>query len=296
MYKILSDKKVPFTKKLAEEMTAMPKTIWERTLSDGWVNHLATEITNGMFVWEQVTLAVAHFKGVKYAINGKHTCYARFFHLPDDPSPMVRMVEYGVDGEEDMRSLYSRYDRGKNRASGPVIDSLLFGTTKFKDADKPTLRALVPGYRLWKSPVREGRHETTVDQACAALLEPEVGRLAACVLDIVGKALSTRTIFRRQAVVAAMFATAERSMKGCAEFWAGVQTGAELKMDDPRLKLRNYLMQHNVNLGGGARRQKPVAPEDMFRACIYSWNAWRRGESMQIIKVPVGCPRPVVGR
>lgn len=296
MYKIVSDKKAALTKKLAEEMTAMPKTIWERTLSDEWVHHLATEMKAGMFVWEQVTLAVALFKGAKYAINGKHTCYARFFELPDEPNPMVRTVEYQVEGEEDMRSLYSRYDRGKNRASGPVIDSLLFGTKNFKDADKPTLRALVPGYRLWKSPVREGRGQTSVDQACAALLEPEVGRLAACVLDIVGKSLSTRTIFRRQAVVAAMFATAERSVKGCAEFWSGVQTGAELKVEDPRLKLRNYLMQHNVNLGGGAHRQKPVAPEDMFRACIYAWNAWRRGESMQIIKVPGGCPRPAVAR
>jgi hypothetical protein len=65
-------------------------------------------------------------------------------------------------------------------------------------------------------------------------------------------------------------------------FVASLETGANLEVTSPILKLRTRLLaERHTGRGSGIHGQD--AREALLAMCIKAWNAWRRGESMQML-------------
>ena len=103
---------------------------------------------------------------------------------------------------------------------------------------------------------------------------------------------------KRASIVAAMFTTFNKAVKDSKEFWDAVRDGIGFdQKHDPRLKLRNSLMtakisqmgERHTNRKGSA---KVVLGEELIRWSINAWNAWRKGESLTVLRAHLKSDRP----
>ena len=101
---------------------------------------------------------------------------------------------------------------------------------------------------------------------------------------------------KRGSVVGGMFLTFAKSAKGSDEFWSAVRDGTGFtQKHDPRLKLRNSLMTCKVAQTGDRRTDrgpKAVSSEEIIRWAIHAWNAWRKGESLTVLRAYLKAERP----
>jgi hypothetical protein len=165
----------------------------------------------------------------------------------------------------------------------------LYESENFPDFSKTVLRQLSEGFSLWKWGVAQGTHHD--GDEISYLMATTYNGLALKIGNFIKsyQGVSAKHM-KRSPVYAAMYGTFERSEAGSIEFWQAVSTGANLEADDPRLKLRNHLMQHAVNAGrGGGSYKHMVAADEMLGWCEQAWNAWRSGKSLKFFKsVKVG--------
>ncbi len=280
--KLVKDEAVPFTFKFAESILEHEEFSADRSLDSKHVAKLLDAMRQGAFLAEQATIIVCEYDGVCYRMNGQHTCWARVYY-EENPNyrPKIRYFHYKAKTEDDMRKLYATIDRGKARSRANVIDSILYGTAAYADFNKQTLKRISQGLSTWlwgfakvseHSP-DELAHLMKNDWYDLCL---KVGHLIKDVSKPDYRHLHRSPVFK------AMFETMRKAEGDSRKFWIAVAVGAELKVDDPRWKLREFLMKHSVNAGRGGGSYKDAIPgDDMRLACIDAWNAWRSGTTLK---------------
>ena len=292
--KVVEDHTVQFTFDLAENFTKMTNFEAERPLMSEWVEELQREMRQGTFRFEQVILSSCVLKDVEYRVNGQHTCWAWALLLSDPEFkhprqlPRVRMIRYKASTDQDLRQLYATTDRGKARSRGHVVLSYLYGTEGFEGVAKTNLKRLAEGLGPWIFGY-DPNHQPPVDKLIY-LMKTTYKSLAMKIAEFMGGSHKANRHIHRSPACAAMYATFDVSHSHGVEFWSAVRDGAELSIDDPRLKLRNYLLTHSVVAGRGAGTAKTtsVSGETMYRTCIAHWNAWREGKTGKILVSSTG--------
>jgi hypothetical protein len=295
-WEFVREQKMRFTKTLAYKIGDCPDVPWERGLSQAHCDYLAREMMNGNFISEDVRLVLCECRedGSTYRINGQHTCYARVEYMPTDWQPWVRLLTFRVDSLEHLRELYARYDRGRTRTSGNVIVARTFRTSEFPDIGSRSLKQMATGLRLFLWP--ESEHKLHPIDEVADLMLTTHKDLVIKVDSIIGIRNKASAHISRAPVIAAMFATCEKSFKGSQEFWTAVRDGEGLTKRSPQLTLRDFLQSSALGYGRGAGRRITLSRESMFRGCIFAWNKWRTNREMQIIKTLESGSRPRVHR
>jgi len=239
----------------------------------------------GTFHPEWVSIITCKLGDKVYRMNGQHTAWARLDMPPKWPCE-VTILEYEASTVEDMRTLYSTIDRGSPRTRANVIDSYLVGTEEFKEAKVQTIRFVPRGFTCWFWPTKNERSKHDGDDV-AYLLKTDHYDLTLKICSFLNKysPREHKHIFRG-GVIGAMFATFHKAPQIATDFWSPVADGIGFSQrSDPRLKLRNELMQTAVGYGGGARSdKKKVSQELMFRNCIHAWNAFRENRVLQVLR------------
>ncbi len=280
------EKKKPFDRAKATEILELPEFVGDRRLNQSHVDGLVRAMQRGTFHAEWVSIITCFLEtdGKTYRMNGQHTAWARM-EMPDSWPCEVKCLEYVAKTEEDMRTLYSSIDRSSPRTKANVIDSYLAGTDQFGHLKSRVLRILPQGFSiwLWHTPHERKRHD---GDDVAFLLKTEHFDLAIKVARFMNKQPDTQKCILRAAVVGAMFATFNRAPQIAEKFWAPVGDGLNFdKKSDPRLVLRNWLIQTAVGTGAGSRTdKKKVTQEYMVRACLVAWNAYRQNRPLQVIR------------
>jgi len=282
---IRSRRKVNFTKEEATNLLNLPEFPGDRGLKNKHVDYLVKAMTRKTFRPELVSIITCSLKDKKYRMNGQHTAWARL-EMPNGYRCEVEMIHYEAKSEQDVRQLYASIDRSSPRTKANVIESYLVGSEEFQGVKSRSLRIGPQGFALWlwSSGHERGKHD---GDDIAYLLKTDYYDLAIKVCSFLD-GLSPREhghIFRAP-VVAAMFATFNKAPQIAAEFWLPIGDGVGIeKRGDPRLKLRNYLMQTAVNAGKGGRSEKQQASSElMFRQCVGCWNAFRDGRTLSILR------------
>jgi hypothetical protein len=290
-YKILNDQEIVLDKPKAYEFLELKTFNGERAVREMHVQFLYDEWISGRFLWHHVMLAEAVLFGVRYRINGQHTCWMRV-NVPDDKEPItsngVRMLTYKVDSEDQLRSLYSTFDRNAPRTVGHVSTVMLVGTEAADGIAPSYIRHLCAGFRLWwageswKNRIGGGVNPSDmigVIKNNYSVLFNTVGRFFTIHYE-------DSVTIRRSAVIGAMFATFNKAVKASIEFWDPVSSGIGLTdKKDPRFQLREYInsVSHSI-----VRKGKRVTQDELFRACINSWNNWREGKLVTRVPTPKG--------
>lgn len=299
-YRIVEEKKIVMTRQLCERVLDMKQVPGDRGMTPGHAEDLMQHMIRGTFLYELHTIVVAACKedGFEYRINSQHCCWAAW--ALDEEGVTVehgksRYLKYDCDTLDDVRQLYSLYDRNKQRSRGNCVISNLYDTEEYKGVGQKTLQQLSTGlsFWLWESPTTRTRHDAN---EVAHLLSVTHLPLAKHIVALLKEHGSLRSVemapFRRAAVIAAMFATFEAAPNKSVEFWNAVMTGLNLsERNDPRYKLRSALTGSSVQPGNTSTK-KQVNQETMYRWCIFAWNAWRRGDKLQVLRAPSGTARP----
>jgi len=288
--RLASRKSIRLDEALALRLLEMEKVAYERPLREGDVQELMKAALGHTFRYELVNLAYATHNGVDYRINGQHTCWAAMNckELTGD----VTLLHYRVDSEEDLRILYSSYDRGAPRTRAHVMFAHLHGLALLDDMANRSVALLGQGYAFWRWDSQAARSRTRPETVAYKLQTDDQETISKIVdawrLD--GVPLDNARHMRRAPVVAAMLATFEIvPTKIAREFWDAVRTGANLQAGDPRLLLRDRLSATGVQ---GSQKKDKITGDTMYHWCITAWNAWRRGRTLEHLTVRNAGQRP----
>lgn len=300
-YKTRGNRTENLTVERAYKYAELPEFSADRKLSNPHVLRLMTAMREGRFHWERADVTVCTLNGKEYRMNGNHTCWARIELGTADPAFSKKYIcpvtvhRYEAETEDDMRRLYANIDRNKPRSKSNVIHSYLFDSEQFAGYSKPIISALSQGLSgfAWGFDSKECYKRHSTDEI-AYLLKTEYYDLAIRVANCL-KLYPSSSHIKRGPVYAAMFATYNKHQADSDAFWEGVVTGANLTVTDPRLKLRNALSSHSINAGrgGGRIHNTTVSGEEMYRWCIYAWNAYRSKQDMKLLRAQLNAPRPV---
>lgn len=280
-YRIVSDEMINLSKAQAFDFLEMETFIGERPVSETHVQFLFDEWAGGRFLWHHVLLASAELEGKVYRINGQHTCWMRV-NIPDDKPVKAecRKVCYRVDTEEQLRTIYSTFDRNKARTVGHISRVLLTDTSAGRDLPGHIISKVVGGFKVfwsedWKHLSRDGMNTNEI----IGLIQKRYDSLFNVVGHFIKMHYPDHVFVRRAAVIAAMFSTSEKSVAASVEFWTPVCDWINLtEKGDPRYQLRQMLTNHTVVMTGG------IGTEDMYRMCINAWNKWRKKESIAVLR------------
>ena len=280
-FEIVSDKSVCLNHAKAAEYIDLPVFEGEREVADAHVQFLYDEMRKGTFNTFLVILSTAIYKNVVYKINGQHTAWA-LYYMPPSFSIEVREIKYRVNSEEQLKLLYSTYDRLKARSDGHITRVLLAGTPVTEGLWISIVSKVAGGCKYWAVDSEATRRRMSPDQV-ASMIQREHSDL----FRLVGKYAQEHrndTLLGRQPVMAAMFATFNKSPAKAPEFWDPVLTGMNLTAKtDARFALRETLLRITTSkhISGGKERRLMNA-EDTYRVCVSAWNKWRRGEPVKV--------------
>lgn len=282
-YDVLSDKTVTLDRHKASEYIDLPIFPGERNVVETHVQRLYDEMRRGMFNPLLVILSTAVLEGIKYKVNGQHTAWA-VAYMPESFSMQVREIQYRVKSMEQLKLLYSTYDRLRPRSDAHATQVHLAGTDAAKDLWTSMLNKYCAAFRFWYVESEKQRSRLSPEQA-AGIIQKDYHELFNQVGQFV-QAFCPSDIARRMPVIAAMFPTFQAVPTKAAEFWKPVLDGLELtNKTDPRYQLREFLVkQHNRNQSG----KRLYTAEDCFRIALLCWQKWRKGQTMQTAPRPVG--------
>ena len=281
-YRVISDQMVNFSKTRAFEFLELNTFVGERSVKEKHVQFLFDEWVAGRFLWHHVLLACAVLDGKTYRVNGQHTCWMRV-NIPDSNEPMkaeIREIRYKVDTEEQIRALYSTFDRNPPRSSGHVGKVMLEGTSAGADLNLSSIGKLIAGFKLYFCDDYNNSN-SNINEIVGIITKnyPDlfnlVGRFYQIHRDDAG-------FVRRSSTIAAMFATFEKSVQPSTEFWTSVCEGIGLEhKSDQRWILRHFLETHGHTTQAN---KESVTQEDAFRVCINLWNKWRKKEIVSNVR------------
>ncbi len=286
--KILSDKKINFSKAKAYEYLELDTFQGERQVNEHHVQFLYNAWVAGRFMWDHVIIALCECEGKRYRINGQHCSWMRV-NLPEDffikkgEEPRVREVVYGATDQSQMRTLYSTFDQNKTRTPSHVFRALMSGTKQAEDLWPSSLNMLSAGLKHWLFEWKDRWMINAND--IASLVADKHSQLFRIVGLYIQTHYAEQVFLRRAGVVAALFATFDKAGGKAPEFWDSVITGLGLTdKADPRHVLHEYLTTHSqskVNYTSVKLRTLTNA-EDTYRICILAWNKHRKGEKQKM--------------
>lgn len=290
---IISDHTITLDHAKAIEYIDLPVFPGEREITDAHVQTLYDEMRKGTFNSLLVVLATATLDGIRFKINGQHTCWA-VVSMPKNFSLKVRELRYRVNSREQLKLLYGTFDRLRARSDSHMTKVFLADSSVVADIWMSEVPRGVNAFRHWHLSDPNKRTRTSPDQL-AAVIQGEFADLFRAVMLFKQTFGTENGLARRLPVVAAMFATFAKLPTKAAEFWQPVIDGLGLTAKtDPRYVLRDTL-QNAVS--GGSNRGRPstrlMSVEDQYRVCLMAWNKWRKGEVVRgSLRVPNERPKP----
>lgn len=272
-------KSVEVTRQYAERFRDLAEFVGDRPLDTRHARFLSRQMEGNTFRWELVSLAVAACEetgGRIYRINGNHTIEARLLcNLPDNARCPAKLLTYTCKTLQDVRQLYSTFDRGKVRSNRDVAVSYLYNTAGFQPYRKGIIVLLTQGLSVFLWPA-EGVRTLHAKDEVAYLVQTSYRDAAIGIGDVLNVNAKKAKHLLRAPVIGAMYATFLRDPEAAADFWRKVRDGDNLPgQNDSRLLLRNLLLTSSIESGRGEARC--LHREEAYRLCVDAWNIQRKG-------------------
>lgn len=285
-YEIESEKKIYFSKEKAFEFLELETFEGEREVRQTHVQFLFDEWMAGRFLWHNVTLASAVLGNKEYRINGQHTSWMRV-NVPDSKEPVegaqITFRRYKVKDAEQLRAIYSAFDRNAPRTVGHITKVLLIDSAAGHEIPGSYFPFLAAGFRLFQYPSGSKGYQVSLVEMLETIKQKYETLFQQVGLFFTNH-YSDCVWMRRSSVVGGMFSTFDKGLKVATEFWTPVVTGLELdEKTDPRYRLRAFMESHGHT---AARGKEHVGAEQAFRICLIAWNHWREGNEVQKFYIP----------
>jgi len=270
---LLQDQIIDLDREFAAKYLSFKEFDGERQINMRHVDYLLTQMRDGRFNWSNVNVATAEFLGETYKINSQHTQQAALA-LEGDWKVQVRHLHYRCRTLQELKTLYSTFDRNRPRTNSHLSHVELAGTPIAQVVSKRMLNLLGGGYCTYLNTEMEANQRAATIQQFHDL-SARIGAWDA------NRSVQAFRFVKRQAIVAAILATFARntdpvSDAAADEFWSNVAEGTMLQPGSAQYSLNRYLETHFLNVQAtGKKKTAPhlvVSTEDMFRVCLRAWN------------------------
>jgi len=279
--RVVSDKMLAFNMRLAAYYNGLLSFKVERPLDRGHVNWLELSMRDGTFLTHQavISIAVCAWDKKERKLNGQHIANARLQLGNGAKLPKVRVVKYNVRTEDEYRQLYICFDRSKSRTASHLAKMLIYGSSVYMDVPLKRIPTLTAGARWWWF----GSKRVKIEEVCDAMCHdfPKVGKDVADVLEyIVIRAGTSRGLFLRQPVVAAIFETVQANSMIAREFWVTMVDGLFRTLTHPAKMLREFLLTTIIGHRVAVSNLASVSNIEMFNYCVGCFNAFHAGSTL----------------
>lgn len=265
------------TQALATKFRDMDPVPHDRPLNPKRVEAYRKMLAAGLF--RPVQWATVHCNETQatYRVNGKHTSnlFAEYEELPQTVHATIE--HYHCDDLDDVARLYATFDSRTqvrttndiNRAFAAIDPELAEIQTRVVNMCVTAIAYVQFGDRYTSKPAAE---------RAECLLDEQNKMFVRWASDLLGAKSSNMHLWRSP-VVAAMYATFQKSRKASGEFWLAVRDGTGASPKVPDRVLHRFLLTKFVQVGQGStsRSAKSLCgPREMYVKCLHAWNAWRR--------------------
>lgn len=264
------------TPELAASFRDLEPSPTERDLNPSRIKMLRAKAENGLLItfhW-----AKARMGGKWLRVNGQHSANVLCDLNGEFPAGLkVHIDEYEVDGPVGLASLFRQFDdRKSGRSSADVAGAYQNLQPALRDVAKPIGKIGIEAVSWYKR---------TIDGAPAAFGDEQYDLFNHSPLHQYLQWL--HTIFsiktpelKRVPVVAAMYATFIRNEGEARKFWDSVaRGGVEFEDSAPSSVLDAWL-----KAAKEGELKDELKPGQFYQGCIYAWNAYREGKTIERIK------------
>lgn len=265
------------TQSLAIKFRDMDPVPHDRPLNPKRVEAYRKMLAAGLF--RPVQWATVHCNETQatYRVNGKHTSNL-FSEYEELPQLIHATIEhYHCDCLDDVARLYATFDsRTQVRTTNDI--NRAFAAVDPDLSELPSKLISICVTAISYSRYADLYTLRTAAERAECLLEDDNKVFIAWLHSVIGsKNENTRHLWRSP-VVAAMYASFNKSRKASNEFWLAVRDGTGSSPKKPDRVLHRYLLTRSVNnrASAGAKSNQLCPPREMFVKCLHAWNAWRR--------------------
>lgn len=271
---IKSDVKT-LTPDLAAQFKALEASPTERDLNPSRLKMLREKAEKGLLItfhW-----ATAKMGGKTLRVNGQHSATMLTELNGEFPQNLkVHIDEYEVDGPQGLASLFRQFDdRKSGRSSADVSGAFQNLEPALQTVPKPVGKIGVEGVNWYRDKI-DGLPALKGDEQYTLFNESRLHLF----LRWLGDLFSIKTPeLRRVPVLAAMYGTFNANEGEARKFWDQVaRGGVEYEENAPSTVLDKWLKDAKE---GELDKLKPA---QYYQGCIYAWNAYREGKTINNIK------------
>lgn len=247
----------------AEELLSKNTYDGQRPIKNPKVNEYAAKMMDGRFLVGQIVLA--EYKGKEVLADGQHTltCVVSTDTVIDATIQRIRCKT-----DQEMGLLFNQFE-GEKRS---VKDSVRAFTIAHGIGDIDTNNIIVAGL-IYALGYKGGSLKR--DEKINLLREFPEFRKDASRLLCSGEIAH----IKNRAVVGTMFLTHQIHPDKFLDFWEKVRDGDNLGKNDPRGKLRDFLLEAKI---GGTRNITSV--HEFSSRCRTAWNAFIKGSELEKLR------------
>ena len=216
-----------------------------------------------------------------YKVNGQHTSWARL-HISEKIAPEIRLLTYKASNIEQLKALYSTFDRDKPRTGVHLTRVELVNTAPAHQLWTTTLNIISRGVKLWLYEKQDDQNRCSPAQLAALITSSYAVPFNTIGLFMQSLSKEGYSQAKRSAVIAAMFATYSVAPDAALLFWRDTLEGTNLDKNCARWHLRRYLQSTVIRNYSASKRV--VNAEEMYRISIVAWNRWRKGEKVSHLR------------
>ena len=262
------------TRKLAREVSEMPRYNGERPIKKMRLRELEDKLDLGLFYAPRWSFA--EFEGRRYRVNGQHSSLmlSETRKFPD--SMQVVWDEFLADSLEDVADLFSQFDpRLCVRSRGDVVGAHGSCHKELEEVTPSKLVKIMGGVTYG---LTDGVGVRSVSDNNKGRMVHEHTAFASWVNQFLGKLWTFKT-----PVIAVMFRTYSVDAMVAKCFWQDVYDESAPDNDDPTRVLANFLRD---NMKGRNFNGRGFDSKAFYCKCIHAWNAYRSGKKTKLNYFP----------
>jgi len=275
-YQLLKSEVLPLTRELAVEHQNLEPSPTERELNPSRIKHLHGKATEGLLINFNWAKAKVGDKWLR--MNGQHSSTMLTQLNGSFPDGLyVHMDSYVVDDEFGLALLFRQFDdRKSSRTAADVAGAYQMLHEDLRALPRPIGKLGVEGVVYYRREI-DGQSMPSGDDQYMLFKQPGLHPF----LLWLGEVFSIKTPeLRRQAIVAAMYATFVTNEAEARKFWDSVgRGGPDFEDNAPATVLDNWLKEAT---SGELRGE--LKPAQFYQGAIYAWNAYREEKTLKEIK------------
>jgi len=274
-YEIIYRQVRKLTPPTARELLEINVYEGQRKLRQNNLSSIETLMKRGEFTTGKIGIAILrHKKNYRLLMNGQHiSTLVSNLNITVD----VMWEEALCKNDVDVAHYFASFDTLGARNSSNILGAIKVAL----DLDWPNrILSLVAGATMMADNGRAGM-KTPYYLQNLLVKNQSFGNHLLTILrgDANGVCEKRLKFLLRKPIAFAILTTYKIDEGDSLKFWSVVRDGIELKKDDPRKKLRDYLLQTTFCFTHGASSSRKVSTyHELISKCITAWNAYRKGD------------------